>query len=67
MTTPIQQVNILIAETLEKLQDLDPELYGYWYTKLYPPAGDEGNWNVTTLHILEQLLIDYTHQNELQS
>lgn len=57
MTTPTQQVNILIAETLEKLQDLDPELYGYWYTKLYHPVGDEDDWNVTTLDILEQLLI----------
>jgi hypothetical protein len=61
MTTPTQQVNILIAETLEKLQDLNPKLYGVWYSKLYAPFGDERNWNVKTLHILEQLLIDYTH------
>ena len=61
MITPVQQVNILIAETLEKLQDPNPELYGNWYSKLYAPFGDERNWNVKALHILEQLLIDYTH------
>jgi DNA-binding transcriptional regulator YbjK len=53
------QIDVLIAETLEKLQDLNPDLYGEWYSKLYLPHGDLQNWNVKTLHTLEQLLIDY--------
>jgi hypothetical protein len=57
--TYTQQINILIAQTLEKLQELNPELYGQWYSKLYPPFGDNDNWNVKTLHEIEQLLIDY--------
>ena len=56
-----EQINILIAETLEKVQHLNPELYGQWYSQLYAPHGDIKNWNVKTLHILEQLIIDYTH------
>jgi len=59
MMTYTQQINILIAQTLEKLQELNPELYGQWYSKLYPPFGDNDNWNVKTLHEIEQLLIDY--------
>ena len=55
-----QNINVMIAQTLEQLQELNPELYGVWYTKLYPPYGDTNNWNVPTLHTLEQLLIDYT-------
>jgi len=60
MTTLTYQDNILIAETLEKLQDLNSELYGDWYTKLYHAVGHEENWNVNTLHILELLLLDNT-------
>jgi hypothetical protein len=56
--TYTEQMNILIAQTLEKLQNIDPECYGMWYSKLYPPFGDNENWNVNTLHALEQLLID---------
>ena len=56
-----QQINILIAETLEKVQHLNPDLYATWYSKLYAPHGDIKNWNVKTLHILEQLILDYTH------
>ncbi len=55
-----QQINILIAETLEKVQHLNPERYATWYSKLYPPYGNTTNWNVKTLHTLEQLIIDYT-------
>ena len=58
--TYTQQINILIAETLEKLQHLNPELYGQWYSKLYAPHGNIKNWNVKTLHTLEQLILDYT-------
>jgi len=54
------QLNVKIAETLEQLQDLNPDLYGVWYSKLYQPHGDIKEWNVTTLHTLEQFLIDYT-------
>ena len=61
MTSATHQLNILIAQTLEKLQDLNPELYGYWYSKLYHTVGYEENWNDKTLDILEQLLIDNTH------
>ena len=44
--------DVLIANTLEKIQCIDPELYGSWYSKLYPPYGDINNWN---LHTLEEL------------
>jgi len=57
--TYTEEMNVLIAQTLEKLQDLNPERYGVWYSKLYPPHGNGDHWNVTTLHTLEQLLIDY--------
>ena len=59
--TYTQQIDFLIADTLEKLQELNPERYGYWYSKLYAPHGDKENWNVRTLHTLEQLLIDYAN------
>ena len=65
--TYTQQINILIAQTLEKVQELNPERYGYWYSKLYPPFGDNENWNVRTLHTLEQLLIDYANDEKLSS
>ena len=55
-----EQINILIAETLEKVQHLNPELYGQWYSQLYPPYGNTDNWNVATLHQLEQLIIENT-------
>ena len=51
-------LNVLIASTLEKVQDSDPERYAFWYTKLYSAPDREANWNVKTLHTLEQLLID---------
>lgn len=54
-------INVIIAETLEKVQPLHPERYAYWYSKLYAPYGDTNNWNVKTLHTLEQLLIDYAN------
>ena len=59
MTDYQHQIDVMIADTLEKLQPLNPERYGVWYSKLYPPYGDIANWNVQTLHTLEQLLIDY--------
>jgi len=54
--TDLHQINVMIAETLEKLQHLNPDLYGHWYSQLYPPYGNDTNWNVKTLHTLEQLL-----------
>jgi hypothetical protein len=60
MTQYTQQINVLIAQTLEQLQELNPDLYGEWYSKLYAPFGNQENWNVTTLHTIEQLLIDET-------
>jgi hypothetical protein len=55
------ELNVLIASTLEKVQDLNPERYAYWYTKLYSAPDREANWNVKTLHTLEQLQIDYAN------
>jgi hypothetical protein len=46
-----------IAETLEELQDIHPEQYAWWYSKLYPtenPPGDE--WNRYTLATLRNLV-----------
>ena len=53
------QINVMIAETLEKLQSLNPERDGYWYSKLYPPHGNGEHWYVRPLDTLDQLLIDY--------
>ena len=51
-------LNFQIADTLEKIQHINPMLYGMWYSKLYPPYGDIANWTVSTLHQIEQDLID---------
>jgi len=55
------QTNILveIAETLEQVQLINPELYGEWYSKLYAPYGDNENWNVNTLKEIKQILNEY--------
>jgi hypothetical protein len=58
MTDTQHQINVSIAETLEKLQDLNPDIYGHWYSQLYPPFGVNENWNVKTLHLIEQDLIN---------
>jgi len=52
------QISVKIADTLEKLQDLNPDLYGLRYSQLYAPYGNPENWNVSTLHQIEQDLID---------
>ena len=54
-------INVLIAETLEKVQELNPERYAVWYNRLYSAPNREADWNVKTLHTLEQLLIDYAN------
>jgi len=45
-----------IANTLEKIQHINPVLYGLWYSKLYPPHGDNKHWTVETLARLNNLL-----------
>ena len=58
MNTYQHQISVKIAETLEKLQDLNPDLYGFHYSQLYAPYGNPENWTVSTLHQIEQDLID---------
>jgi hypothetical protein len=48
--------DVKIADALEKVQRIDPELYGKWYSKLYPPYGDNENWNMETLNCLNNLV-----------
>jgi hypothetical protein len=49
------QLNVMIADTLEKLQNINPDLYALRYTELYT---ERRNWDVAKLHQLEQDLID---------
>jgi hypothetical protein len=49
------QINVMIADMLEKLQDLNPDLYALHYTELYT---ERRNWNVAKLHQLEQDIIE---------
>jgi hypothetical protein len=49
-------INVEIADTLEKVQSVDPMRYGHWYSRLYSPHGDEANWNLTTLVHLNSIL-----------
>jgi len=58
MNTYQYQLSVKIADTLEKLQYLNPELYGERYSKLYAPHGDIANWTESMLHQIEQDLID---------
>jgi hypothetical protein len=51
-------IHVQIAETLEKLQDLNPDLYGLRYSQLYAPYGNPENWTVDTLKQIEQDLIN---------
>jgi hypothetical protein len=54
----MKRIDIVIANTLEKLQDINPELYGEWYSKLYVPYGDTKNWNMDTLNKLQSLIAE---------
>jgi len=45
-----------IANTLEKVQHINPVLYGMWYSKLYPPHGNVNYWTAETLTHLNNLL-----------
>jgi hypothetical protein len=49
-------INVQIADTLEKIQHINPVLYGFWYSKLYPPHGDNKHWTAETLVRLNNLL-----------
>ena len=51
-----KELLVEIAQTLEQVQNISPELYGEWYSKLYPPYGDTDNWDVNTLKELKQIL-----------
>jgi len=59
MTDYQHQIAVLIAETLEKLQDLNPDLYALRYSQLYSNHDD---WNVIKLHQLEQDLIHESYK-----
>jgi len=56
MTDYQHQLDVMIAETLEKLQPLNPDRYALHYTELYT---EQRNWNVAKLHQIEQDLIDF--------
>ncbi len=60
MNTYQHQISVQIAETLEQLQDLNPDLYGFRYSQLYSNQGyaNAEVWTVQTLHQIEQDLID---------
>jgi hypothetical protein len=60
MTDTQHQINVSIAETLEKLQDLNPDLYGFRYSQLYSNKGYANLevWTESMLHQIEQDLID---------
>jgi hypothetical protein len=49
-------LDVQIADTLEKIQHINPVLYGMWYSKLYPPYGDNKHWTTETLARLNNLL-----------
>jgi hypothetical protein len=49
-------LNVRIADTLEKIQGINPVLYGMWYSKLYPPYGGNKYWTAETLVRLNNLL-----------
>ncbi len=53
---PQQNLDFEIANTLEKIQDFNPALYGFWYSKLYAPHGDTKYWTTETLNHLNNLL-----------
>jgi hypothetical protein len=54
--SPQHNLNVEIAEVLEKIQNFNPTLYGFWYSKLYPPHGDTKHWTSATLAHLNNLL-----------
>ena len=53
-------LNVQIAQTLEQLQYLNPDLYGLRYSELYANNGvaDPQAWTENMLHQIEQDLIN---------
>jgi hypothetical protein len=53
-------LNVRIAQTLEELQHLNPDLYALRYTQLYANKGlvDPQAWTDTMLQQIEQDLIN---------
>jgi hypothetical protein len=53
-------LNVQIAETLEQLQHLNPDLYGLRYSELYANKGlaDPQAWTQTMLEQIQQDLIN---------
>ena len=49
-------IDFQIADTLEKIQHINPEVYGLWYSKLYPPHVDINNWTMETLAQLNDIV-----------
>ena len=56
MTDYQHQLSVMIADTLERLQHLNPDRYALHYTELYT---EQRNWTVAKLHQIEQDLITY--------
>jgi hypothetical protein len=52
----VANIDFQIADTLEKIQHINPEVYGLWYSKLYPPHGDINNWTMETLAQLNDIV-----------
>lgn len=59
MTDFQHEINVMIAETLEQLQSINPELYGLRYSQLYSNKGlaNPEVWTVSTLHMIENDII----------
>jgi hypothetical protein len=53
-------LNVQIAQTLEELQHLNPDLYGLRYSELYANKGlaDPQAWTETMLEQIQQDLIN---------
>jgi hypothetical protein len=54
----------MIAETLEKLQPLNPDRYALHYTELYT---EQRNWNAAKLHQIEQDLTEEKHKSGINN
>jgi hypothetical protein len=61
-------LNVRIAQTLEELQHLNPDLYGLRYSELYANKGeaDLQAWTETMLHQIEKDVVESLYQ-ELQT
>jgi hypothetical protein len=57
MTDYQHDLDFIIADTLEKLQPLNPDLYAVHYSELYT---QKTNWTVAKLLQLEQDIINNT-------